>query len=609
MLKLFEPKKFLQTVVNQPGVYRMYNTSGKVIYVGKAKDLKKRLATYFRAQITNRKTEQLVKNIAQIDVTITDTETEALLLEHNYIKLYQPRYNVLLKDDKSYPYIFLSADKHPRLAIYRGTMKVNGDYFGPFPNIYAVKETLILLQKLFPLRQCENSAYRNRSRVCLKYHINRCLGPCIKGLVTDKEYQQQVECVRLFLLGKDKKVLEQLSKNMKEASQKLNFESAANYRDQIQAVRTVTEQQFITSNTQNLDIISIAYNLSITCIHILFIRQGKVLGSRNYYPIIPVNTQLNEVVRGFLSQFYLENNKIDSLPEEILLDFFLEEKTILANFLTKKAKREIKIQIQPHEMNSKLLNLARTNAKIALEKKISEQSTIHKRMQALSSFFGLKKISRIECFDVSHTSGQQTVASCIVFNNNGPLYSEYRCYNIIDITPGDDCSAMYQVLTKHYNKHIDESKVPDLIFIDGGKGQLAKAFDVFKTLNVNWDTCRPKLIGVAKGHARKTGLETLFLKPNGEGFSLPSDSPALHLIQNIRDESHNYAISEHRKRRAKIKNTSILNSIKGIGPKRHKILLKYIRGLQALRNASINEIRKLPTISYTLAEKIFNVLK
>ncbi|MGP1931338.1 MAG: excinuclease ABC subunit UvrC [Arsenophonus sp. ET-YP4-MAG3] len=609
MLKLFEPKTFLQTVVNRPGVYRMYNALEKVIYVGKAKDLKKRLTTYFKEQITNRKTKQLVKNIAQIDVTITDTETEALLLEYNYIKFYQPHYNVLLKDDKSYPYIFLSSDKHPRLTIYRGTIKVNGDYFGPFPSVHAVKETLILLEKIFQLRQCENSVYRNRSRVCLKYHINRCLGPCIKGLVTDKEYQQQVKYVRLFLLGKDQKVLDQLTKNMQKASQNLNFESAANYRDQIEAVKIVTKQQFIIDNIQNLDVISIAYNLSITCIHVLFIRQGRVIDSRNYYPIIPVNTELNEVVQGFLSQFYLQDSKIHNLPTEILLDFFLEEKTILANFLTKKAKHEIKIQIQPHGIKSTLLNLARTNAKIALAKKISERSIIHKKIEALANLLELKKIYRIECFDVSHISGQQTVASCVVFDNNGPLYSEYRRYNINNITPGDDYAAMYQVLTKHYNKHINESKVPDLILIDGGKGQLAKAINVFKTLNVNWDVYKPKIIGVAKKYTHKTGLETLFLKPNGKGFSLSPNSSALHLIQNIRNESHNYAIRGHRKRREKIKNTNILDSIKGIGPKRRQILLKYIGSLQVLHNASINEIRKLPTISYILAEKIFNILK
>ncbi|MFS1539797.1 MAG: excinuclease ABC subunit UvrC [Candidatus Phlomobacter fragariae] len=609
MLKLFEPKVFLQTVTNQPGVYRMYDTSGNVIYVGKAKDLKKRLASYFRGQVTSRKMEQLVKNIAQIDITVTHTETEALLLEHNYIKLYQPRYNVLLRDDKSYPYIFLSADKHPRLAMHRGAMKAKGDYFGPFPSVHAVRETLALLQKLFPLRQCEDSVYHNRSRPCLQYQINRCLGPCVKRLVTDEEYHQQVEYVRLFLSGKDQQVLNQLIQNMEQASQTLKFEGAARYRDQIQAVRAVTEQQFVTGNTQDLDVISVAYHLGIACVQVLFIRQGKVLGSRSYYPKIPANTQLSEVVQTFLGQFYLQGSEIRSLPAEILLDFLLPEKALFAKLLTKIAGRKINIQVKPRGIKAKYLKLARTNAATALATKVSQQSSIHKRMEALADLLELEKIYRMECFDISHTSGQQTVASCVVFDSNGPLRSEYRRYNIIDITPGDDYAAMYQVLTRRYGKHVDESKVPDVIFIDGGKGQLAQVIGVFQALNVDWNITHPKLIGVAKGHDRKAGLETLFFKPDGVGLSLPPDSAALHLIQNIRDESHNHAIIGHRQRRAKVRNTSTLESIEGVGPKRRQALLKYMGGLQALRNASIDEIAKVPTISYALAVKIYNVLK
>ncbi|MGP1960044.1 MAG: excinuclease ABC subunit UvrC [Arsenophonus sp. NC-TX2-MAG3] len=609
MPELFNPKVFLQTVTNQPGIYCMYDTFGIVIYVGKAKDLKKRLVSYFRKKVTSRKTEQLIKNIAQIDITVTHTETEALLLEHNYIKLYQPRYNVLLRDDKSYPYIFLSADKHPRLTIFRGSMKEKGDYFGPFPGVHAAKETLALLQKIFPVRQCEDNIYRNRSRPCLQYQINRCLAPCIKGIVSNSEYHQQVEYVRLFLSGKDKKVLNQLIQNMEQASQSLKFEYSARYRDQIQAVRAVTEQQFVTGNTQDLDVISVAYHLGIACIQVLFIRQRKILGSRSYYPKIPKNTKLNEVVQTFLGQFYLQSNEIRSLPEEILLDFLLPEKALFTNFLTKIAGRKINIKVQPRGIKAKYLKLARINAATALTTKVAQQSTIHKRMEGLAALLRLDKIYRMECFDISHTSGEQTVASCIVFDSNGPLRSEYRRYNIIDITPGDDYAAMYQVLMKRYSKHIDTNKVPDVIFIDGGKGQLAQAIAAFKALNVDWDITRPKLIGVAKGDDRKAGLETLFFKPDGKGLSLPSDSPALHLIQNIRDESHNHAIIGHRQHRGKVRNTSILESIEGIGPKRRQTLLKYMGGLQALRNASIDEITKVPTISYILAKKIYNALK
>ncbi|MGP1956329.1 MAG: excinuclease ABC subunit UvrC [Arsenophonus sp. NC-PE1-MAG3] len=609
MPELFNPKVFLQTVTNQPGIYCMYDESGIIIYVGKAKDLKKRLTSYFRKEVTSRKTEQLIKNIAQINVTVTYTETEALLLEHNYIKLYQPRYNVLLRDDKSYPYIFLSADKHPRLTMFRGSMKTKGDYFGPFPGVHAVKETLVLLQKIFPVRQCEDSIYRNRSRPCLQYQINRCLAPCVNGLVSNSEYNQQVEYVRLFLSGKDKQVLNQLIQNMEQSSQALKFEYSARYRDQIQAVRAVTEQQFVTGNTQDLDVISVAYHLGVACIQVLFIRQRKVLGSRTYYPKIPKNTQVSEIVQTFLGQFYLQGNKIRSLPEEILLDFLLPEKALFAKFLTKIAGHKISIHVQPRGIKAKYLKLARINAATALTTKVAQQSTIHKRMEALASLLKLDKIYRIESFDISHTFGQQTVASCIVFDSNGPLRCEYRRYNIIDITPGDDYAAMHQVLTKRYGKYIDKNKVPDVIFIDGGKGQLTQAISVFKTLNVDWDITRPKLIGVAKGNNRKTGLETLFFKPNDEGFSLPPDSPALHLIQNIRDESHNHAIIGHRQHRAKVRNTSTLESIEGIGPKRRQTILKYMGGLQALRNASLDEITKVPTISYTLAKKIYNALK
>ncbi|MFP3014514.1 MAG: excinuclease ABC subunit UvrC [Arsenophonus sp.] len=609
MHEQFKPKEFLQTVTNKPGVYRMYDLSGKVIYVGKAKNLKKRLTSYFIGQITNQKTEQLVKNIFQIDVTVTHTEIEALLLEHNYIKLYKPRYNVLLMDDKSYPYIFLSADKYPLLTMHRGSIKAKGEYFGPFTSVHAVKETLILLQKIFPLRQCKNTFFYNRSRPCLQYQINRCLGPCINGLVSDIEYNKQVECVRLFLLGKDQKVLNQLIKNMENASQTLEFESAANYRDKIKIIRTVTEKQFIIGDVYDLDVISIANRLDIVCIQVLFIRRGKILCSRSYYPNIPKNTELSEIIQTFLGQFYLQDSEVRSLPIEILLDFLLPEKAIFEKILTKKLGHKINILVQPRGIKGKFLKLTRTNAETALSIKISQQYTIKQRMKSLANLLGLKDIYRIECFDISHTSGKQTVASCIVFDSNAPLRSEYRRYNIVDITPGDDYAAMHQALTKHYSKYLNKNKVPDVIFIDGGKGQLAKAIDAFQALNINLNIKIPKLIGVAKGHDRKVGLETLFLKPNEEGFSLPTDSPALHLIQNIRNESHSHAIMGHRLRRDKIRNASTLEFIRGIGSKRRQILLKYMGGLQGLRNATIDEIAKLPMISYTLAEKIFNRLK
>ncbi|EQB99773.1 excinuclease ABC subunit UvrC [Photorhabdus temperata] len=609
MTEQFDSKAFLKTVTSQPGVYRMYDTSGTVIYVGKAKDLKKRLSSYFRAQVASRKTESLVKNIAQIDVTVTHTETEALLLEHNYIKLYQPRYNVLLRDDKSYPYIFLSADKHPRLAMYRGAKHSKGEYFGPFPSSYAVRESLILLQKLFPIRQCEDSVYRNRSRPCLQYQIGRCLGPCVNGLVSEEEYQQQVDYIRLFLSGKDQQVLTKLISRMEEASQQLKFEDAARYRDQIQTVRQVTERQFVSGTDDDLDVISIAFETGMACLHVLFIRQGKVLGSRSYYPKIPAGTKPDEIVQTFLGQFYLQGSQNRTLPSEILLDFALQEKDILSDSLSEISGRKIHIQTRPRGDRARYLKLARTNAATALVTRLSQQSTIHQRLESLAHLVQLAKIQRMECFDISHTMGEQTVASCVVFDSNGPLRSEYRRYNISGITPGDDYAAMNQVLRRRYGKALDESKIPDIIFIDGGKGQLAQAIDVFQSLDVEWDKTRPQLIGVAKGSDRKAGLETLFFAAEGESMALPPDSPALHVIQHIRDESHNHAITGHRQRRDKVRKTSTLESIAGVGPKRRQMLLKYMGGLQPLRNASVEEIAKVPTISYALAEKIHNALK
>lgn len=605
----FDAQTFLKTVTSQPGVYRMYDMAGTVIYVGKAKDLKKRLASYFRTQVSSRKTETLVKNIAQIDVTVTHTETEALLLEHNYIKLYQPRYNVLLRDDKSYPLIFLSADNHPRLSVHRGAKHAKGEYFGPFPNSYAVRETLALLQKLFPIRQCENSVYRNRSRPCLQYQIGRCLGPCVAGLVSEEEYRQQVDYVRLFLSGKDQQVLHQLIERMENASKLLNFEEAARIRDQIQAVRRVTEKQFVSGNSEDLDVIGVAFDAGMACVHVLFIRQGKVLGSRSYFPKVPGGTELSEVVQTFVGQFYLQGSQMRTLPAEILLDFTLPEKDLLADSLSELAGRKIQIQSKPRGDRARYLKLARTNASTALVTKLSQQSTIHQRLAELAKTLNLAEINRMECFDISHTMGEQTVASCVVFDNNGPLRSEYRRYNITGITPGDDYAAMAQVLKRRYGKALEEKKIPDVIFIDGGKGQLGMAIDVFNALNVPWDKNKPLLIGIAKGSDRKAGLETLFFVPEGEGISLPPDSPALHVIQHIRDDSHNHAITGHRQKRAKVKNTSALESIEGVGPKRRQVLLKYMGGLQPLLNASVEEIAKVPGISQALAEKIYNALK
>lgn len=418
-----------------------------------------------------------------------------------------------------------------------------------------------------------------------------------------------VDYVRLFLSGKDQQVLNQLISRMEAASRDLNFEDAARIRDQIQAVRRVTEKQFVSGDGEDLDVISVAFDAGMACVYVLFIRQGKVLGSRSYFPKVPGGTELGEVVQTFVGQFYLQGSLSRTLPAEILLDFTLPDKDVLTESLTEVAGRKVQIQTKPRGDRARYLKLARTNAATALVTKLSQQSTIHQRLAALASVLQLPEIHRMECFDISHTMGEQTVASCVVFDANGPLRSEYRRYNISGITPGDDYAAMAQVLRRRYGKALDESKIPDVIVIDGGKGQLGQAQAVFDSLQVSWDKNKPLLLGVAKGSDRKAGLETLFFEATGEGVALPPDSPALHVIQHIRDDSHDHAIGGHRKKRAKVKNTSTLELIEGVGPKRRQTLLKFMGGLQPLMNASIEEIANVPGISHALAEKIFHALK
>jgi len=513
-----------------------------------------------------------VSSIHHIDTTITSSETEALLLEHNFIKLYQPRYNVLLRDDKSYPFILLTKERHPRITSYRGTKKIAGEYFGPYPHAGAVRETLSLMQKLFPVRQCENSVYNNRSRPCLQYQIGRCSAPCVPGYVTDEEYNQQVELARLFLQGKDQQVLDYLIGRMEQASRDLDFEGAARYRDQIQAVRAVIEKQFVSNERlDDMDIMSIAYQHGLACVQVMFIRQGKVLGNRSYFPKVPANTDLSELTATFVGQFYLQGHQGRSIPNSIIVDHKLDEKAELEALLTEQAGRKVVIQE--------------------------------------SAKGDMPEIKRMECFDISHTMGNQTVASCVVFNQEGPMKSDYRRFNIEGITGGDDYAAMEQALKKRYDRDLDEDKIPDIIFIDGGKGQLNRALEVFHHLNVKWDKNRPHLIGVAKGVDRRAGQEVLIISKQDREIHLPDDSLALHLIQHIRDESHNHAISGHRQKRQKAFTQSGLETIEGVGAKRRQALLKYLGGLQGVKNATLDEIASVPGISKALAEKIFETLK
>ncbi|EPW3767861.1 excinuclease ABC subunit UvrC [Vibrio fluvialis] len=609
MVSSFDSISFLKTVTNQPGVYRMYNTEAEVIYVGKAKDLKKRLSSYFRKKIDSEKTRALVSHIDKIDVTVTHTETEALILEHNYIKQYLPKYNVLLRDDKSYPYIFISGHRHPRLSMHRGAKKRKGEYFGPYPDSGAVRETLHLIQKIFPVRQCEDTVYSNRTRPCLMYQIGRCAGPCVSTIISDDDYAELVNYVRLFLQGKDKQVLEILIEKMEKASMTLRFEDAAKFRDQIQAIRRVQEQQFVSEDSMDdMDVLGFAQEKGIACIHILMIRQGKVLGSRSHFPKIPQNTSQEEVFESFLSQYYLSHNEARTIPSRIILnEGLLVDAKPMQDALAQLAGRKVTFHVNPTGTRGRYLKLSNTNALAAITTKINHKMTINQRFKALQDELGIENILRMECFDISHTMGESTIASCVVFNQEGPVKQEYRRYNITGITGGDDYAAMGQVLERRYGKQLDVDKIPDIIFIDGGKGQLNRAHEIMTQCWQDWPK-RPRLIGIAKGVTRKPGLETL-ITTDGDEFHLPSDAPALHLIQHIRDESHNHAIAGHRAKRGKTRRTSALEGIEGVGPKRRQALLKYMGGLQELKRATVEEIAKVPGISHSLAEIIYQTLK
>ncbi|MDV2960670.1 excinuclease ABC subunit UvrC [Shewanella algae] len=604
----FNPKLFLKNLTSAPGVYRMYDSGGSVIYVGKAKDLKKRLSSYFRKNLPNVKTQALVSHIANIDVTLTHSETEALILENDYIKQYLPKYNVLLRDDKSYPFILLSQHRHPRLAYHRGPQREKGQYFGPYPNGGAVRESLHLMQKLFPIRQCDDLYYKARSRPCLQYQLKRCSAPCV-GKVSDEEYLEQVKLATLFLKGKDQQVLSALVKKMEQAAESMAYEQAARYRDQIMALRRVAEQQEVSSSHGDLDVIGVHYASGVACFHLLFIREGKIFGSRSYYPSVPAQTETAEVLRAFMLQFYLNVDIQRTIPREILLSDGYEELEELEQVLMEALNKKVAIRTRVRGDRAGYLRLAKTNATNAVNTKLAHRNTVEQRFLLLEEALEQSTpIKRMECFDISHTMGESTVASCVVFNREGPDKSEYRRYNIKGITPGDDYAAMKQALTRRFDKVNAQGKIPDIVFIDGGLGQLRMAQEVVNEKFVGIEAV-PTLIGVAKGESRKPGLETLIFGDTEESFSLPDDSPALHLIQHIRDESHRFAITGHRNKRQKTRNTSSLESIPGIGPKRRKALLQYLGGLQQVKGASVAELAKVPGISPEMAQTIHDALR
>jgi excinuclease ABC subunit C len=603
----FDSKSFLKQLTERPGVYRMYDAAGTVLYVGKARNLKKRVSSYFRKTGLAPKTAALVDKIESIEVTVTGSETEALLLEQNLIKSLRPPYNILLRDDKSYPYIYLSSHSdYPSLTFRRGrTKKGGGTWFGPFPSSGAVKESLNVLQKIFRIRSCSESYFRNRTRPCLQYQINRCTAPCV-GYISPEDYLQDIRHATMFLEGKNPAILEDLMTNMEQASANLEFEKAAAYRDQITHLRHVQEQQAIEGEGGDADVVAIAQDAGVVCIVVIIVRGGRVLGTKDYFPRYSLEQSEGELLGAFLGQYYFGGNTRREIPRDILVPAQVDEQETLASALSDAAGRETRIRSNVRGERRRWLELAMTNASQTLLSHLASKETVYRRLLALRDLLELAETpSRMECFDISHSHGENTVASCVVFDENGPLKSDYRLYNIEGVTAGDDYAAMRQVLTRRYRRLVNgEGKRPDLVFIDGGKGQLNIAREVFESLGIE----DIPLIGVAKGVTRRAGMEQLIDAFTGNLYRAPADSPALHLIQHIRDESHRFAISGHRARRDKKRRQSTLEGIEGVGPKRRRDLIRYFGGIQALRKASVDEMTKVRGISKNLAVTIYAAL-
>jgi excinuclease ABC subunit C len=600
----FDASAFLSTCSGHPGVYRMYDVEGALLYVGKAKNLKKRLSSYFRQTGLAPKTAALVRRINQIETTITANETEALLLEQTLIKEWRPPFNILLRDDKSYPYVFLSDDAFPRLTIHRGAKKAKGRYFGPYPSAGAIRESLSLLQKTFLVRQCEDSFYKNRTRPCLQYQIKRCKGPCV-GLAEPLEYAQDVRHSVMFLEGRSNALTDELSSAMQAASMSLDFERAAGLRDQIALLRRVQDQQSMEAGNGDVDIVAAMANPGGACVHLISVRGGRVLGSKNFFPQVGIEEESSSILLAFLEQYYLNNLDRD-LPAELIVNAEHEDFPTLIGAIRELRGRELGITYRVRGTRARWQQLAVTNAEQALIARLSNRQHVSARFEALAQSLDLDEVpQRLECFDISHSSGEATVASCVVFGPEGPIKSDYRRYNIEGVTAGDDYAAMHQALTRRFSRIKEgEGKLPDILLVDGGKGQLAMAREVLEELAV------PELIllGVAKGTTRKPGLETLYLNNAQNEFTLPGNSPALHLIQQIRDESHRFAITGHRARRGKTRRTSTLEGVAGVGPARRRDLLNHFGGLQELSRASADEIAKAPGISKKLAETIYAAL-
>ncbi|MDO8266836.1 MAG: excinuclease ABC subunit UvrC [Moraxellaceae bacterium] len=595
----------LETLPLLPGVYRMLGASGEILYVGKARSLKNRVSSYFQKNIESPKTRALVERIRDIEVTLTASETEALLLEQTLIKELKPPYNILLRDDKSYPFLFVSeGEDYPRIGFHRGPKKQKGRYFGPYPGSQAVRESLQLLQKLFQVRQCEDTFFRNRERPCLQYQIKRCRAPCVK-LLSPEEYAGDVRHTVLFLEGRNEEVMQDLMARMNQAADALDFELAVIYRDQLAALRRVQEQQFVTRDAGNADVIAVAAQPGGVCVQILFVREGRVLGSKEFHPNMFGETSPAEILSEFLPSFYLQSDGGRDIPDEIITSEELPDTEVMHEAIRALYGRDVRIKHRVRETRQAWLQLARLNAEQGLSARLANRTHMNARFAALQQAVGrTEPITRMECFDISHTMGEATVASCVVFDETGPRNRDYRHFNIEGITGGDDYAAMHQALTRRYQRlKTGEGRLPDILFIDGGKGQLAQAIGVLDELGIKGVT----LIGIAKGEGRKPGLETLHFA-DGADLQLPADSPALHLIQYIRDEAHRFAITGHRARRGKQRKRSALEDIPGVGPKKRRDLIQHFGGLQEVLRASAKDLATVPGIGLTLAETIYDAL-
>ena len=598
---MFDPKPILKNLPNLPGVYRMINAQDEVIYVGKARDLKKRVSSYFQKNLPSARTRLMVSNIARIETTVTRSEAEALLLENNLIKGFMPRYNVLFRDDKSYPYITLTGDAFPRLAFHRGAQRKGNSYFGPFPNAVAVRESIQLLQKVFRLRTCENTVFANRSRPCLLHQIERCTAPCV-DFISEDDYRRDVMHASLFLQGREQQVMDELGEKMNEAAEQMEYELAAVYRDRIQSLRQVQARQFVSDfNVSDADVIACAELQGQWCVNLVMIRGGHHLGDKSFFPRNADGADLETTMQAFLEQHYMAG----AIPPLLIVGVPLETEA-LEEVFSEQAGRKIKININPIGDKRVWLKMAQTNAELALSQRIAQQTNQQARLQALREALELPEgTERIECFDISHTMGEATVASCVVFDKGNMQNSEYRRYNITGITPGDDYAAMRDALTRRYRKvAAGEGKRPDLVFIDGGKGQLGVAVEVMNEVGL----ADIQLVGIAKGEERKPGLEQMFFPERDEAVGLKKDHPGLHLLQQIRDEAHRFAITGHRAKRGKARMHSSLEDISGIGAKRRKSLLTRFGGLDGVKNASVDEIAQVDGISHALAQKIYEEL-